>query len=111
MIDAMRSAGAPAAETTSGAAVKAKPAMHRRLAAHHLSKDHTLAVQSALAKAGVFKGKADGAWRADTTNALKEYQKTNGLKVTGLADHETLAKLGVTWTAAPPAASSSKTPR
>lgn len=98
----------------SGAAVKPMPAVHHKMPAHHLSKEHTLAVQNALAKAGVFKGKADGAWRADTTNALKEYQKTNGLKVTGLADHETLAKLGVTWTvAAPaaPAASSSKTPR
>ena len=95
---------------TSGAAVKAKPAAHHSTAAHHLSKNDTMAVQNALAKAGVYKGKADGAWGAETSSALKEYQKTNGLKVTGMADHDTLAKLGVTLSAPAPAAPTVSTP-
>lgn len=100
----------------SGAAVNAKPsAMHHKTASHHLSKNDTIAVQNALAKAGVFKGKADGAWGTETTNALKEYQKSNSLKVTGTPDKDTLAKLGVTLSAPAPAApavsNTSKTPR
>ena len=94
---------------TGGAAVKAKPAVHHKTATHQMSKDDTMAVQNALAKAGLFPGRADGAWNAATTNALKDYQKANGLKVTGLADHETLTRLGVTLSAPAPAAPATNT--
>ncbi|HIJ55853.1 MAG TPA: peptidoglycan-binding protein [Deltaproteobacteria bacterium] len=52
------------------------------------------AVQAALIKAG-FKLQADGLMGPKTRAALKKYQKTQGLKVTGKPDKDTLTKLGV----------------
>jgi peptidoglycan hydrolase-like protein with peptidoglycan-binding domain len=60
------------------------------------SKEDAMALQTALEKAGVYKGKIDGRIGRMTRSALREYQKSNSLKVTGRADEETLSKLGVT---------------
>jgi peptidoglycan hydrolase-like protein with peptidoglycan-binding domain len=76
--------------TTSTQHHTGKPVQHV-----HLSKDEVTAVQNALAKSGQFKGTADGVMNKDTEDALRVYQKENGLKVTGVADTETLKKLGV----------------
>ncbi len=52
------------------------------------------AVQEALNKAG-FKLKVDGLIGKETRVALKEFQKKNGLKVTGKIGKTTLAKLDI----------------
>ncbi|MHB1545547.1 MAG: peptidoglycan-binding domain-containing protein [bacterium] len=53
------------------------------------------AVQQALAKDGLFKGKVDGMIGPVTTNAVKAFQKKNGLKADGIIGPMTLKKLGV----------------
>ncbi len=52
------------------------------------------ALQEALNKNGA-KLKVDGLMGGKTKAALKKYQKANGLKVTGMADAATKAKLGM----------------
>ena len=55
-----------------------------------------VAVQQALVNAGVtVKGGVDGVFGAATTVALRTYQATNGLAVTGKADYATALKLGL----------------
>jgi peptidoglycan hydrolase-like protein with peptidoglycan-binding domain len=51
-------------------------------------------VQTALNNAG-FTLQEDGFMGKKTKEALKKFQKENGLKVTGKADKATLAKLGI----------------
>ncbi|MEW5914028.1 MAG: peptidoglycan-binding domain-containing protein [Thermodesulfobacteriota bacterium] len=51
-------------------------------------------VQTALNGAG-YKVKVDGKMGKDTRNALKAFQKKNGLKATGRLTKATLTKLGV----------------
>ncbi len=53
------------------------------------------AVQQALAKDGLYKGKVDGMIGPVTTNAVKAFQKKNGLKADGIIGPMTLKKLGV----------------
>ena len=60
--------------------------------------------QQALKQAGYDPGPVDGVMGAQTTAALKAYQKKQGLGVTGQLDAETAAKLGEAAQA--PAASS-----
>jgi murein DD-endopeptidase MepM/ murein hydrolase activator NlpD len=53
-------------------------------------------VQQALVNAGItVKGGVDGVFGAATTVALRTYQATNGLAVTGRADYATALKLGL----------------
>jgi len=56
--------------------------------------EKVLAAQKALNQSG-FKLKEDGLMGPKTSGALKQYQKKNGLKVTGKLDKATLAKLGI----------------
>ena len=53
------------------------------------------AVQQALAKDGLYKGKVDGMIGPVTNNAVKAFQKKNGLKADGIIGPMTLKKLGV----------------
>ncbi|MFH1623882.1 MAG: peptidoglycan-binding domain-containing protein [Pseudomonadota bacterium] len=52
------------------------------------------AIQEALNKAG-FDLKVDGHMGKTTRNAIKKFQKDNGLKATGRPNKATLAKLGI----------------
>ena len=79
----------PAAATTSAAP---SAAVQKDM---QLSKDQIIAMQHALTKSGVYKGKADGTLGKETRTALREYQKKNHLPVSGKADEQTLEKLGV----------------
>lgn len=55
-----------------------------------------VAVQQALVNAGItVKGGVDGVFGAATTIALRSYQSSNGIAVTGLADYPTALKLGL----------------
>ncbi len=53
-------------------------------------------IQKVLQEWGLFKGEVTGYFGTATESALKQYQKTNGLPVTGVADDETLKKMGIT---------------
>lgn len=59
------------------------------------SQEHVKAAQEALKEKGLDPGPIDGIMGPKTASALREYQKQNGLRVTGRADAETLAKLGI----------------
>ncbi|MFN8392722.1 MAG: peptidoglycan-binding domain-containing protein [Bdellovibrionota bacterium] len=52
-------------------------------------------IQEKLIEHGAKKLKADGKMGPATKAALKKFQAKNGLKKTGVADKETLAKLGL----------------
>ena len=58
------------------------------------AKAKIISVQKALNKQG-FKLKVDGTADPKTRAAIKSFQKQKGLKVTGMADKATLAKLGL----------------
>lgn len=64
-----------------------------------LNKEEITSLQNALIKAKAYKGKATGTLDMATKDAIRNYQKTNKLKVTGEPNHETLQKLGVSYTA------------
>lgn len=53
-------------------------------------------IQRVLKEWGLFKGEITGYFGAATENALKAYQKKNGLSATGIADEATLKKMGIT---------------
>ena len=80
------------AATASGkkAATIQKPAAEKNMKG--MPSNEVKAVQKALNKEG-FKLKVDGKMGKRTHAALREYQKKNGLKVTGQPDKATLAKL------------------
>ncbi len=50
-------------------------------------------LQKKLTELGYYHGKCSGTYLAGTINAVKAFQKANGLKVTGTADVKTLEKL------------------
>jgi hyperosmotically inducible periplasmic protein len=54
-----------------------------------------MAMQQALKDKGFAPGPIDGALGPRTTSALKEYQKSENLTITGKMDNDTAAKLGV----------------
>ena len=72
------------------------------------------ALQQALTASGVFvPGGADGVFGTATQTAVKNYQRWNGLEVTGIANAATLTKLNANAGAAPaaaPAATSAPNP-
>ena len=73
-------------------AKKTMTAKQRAWAMHH--RMWIMKVQRALDKAGAHL-KADGYWGPMTMAAVRAFQKSHGLKVTGHLDHATLAKLGL----------------
>lgn len=50
-------------------------------------------IQTALKKAGFYSGSVDGKIGKNTTKAIKEFQKTNGLIVDGVVGQQTWLKL------------------
>ena len=61
----------------------------------HLTKDDVKSIQTALRQAGNDPGIVDGVLGRKTSAALRAYQKDHDLKVTGMPDGETCARLGV----------------
>ncbi|ATU05917.1 hypothetical protein BKN14_03950 [Candidatus Gracilibacteria bacterium HOT-871] len=53
----------------------------------------TLGVQVALSILGYSAGTIDGYYGPNTTNAVKEFQKNNNLKIDGIAGSETISKI------------------
>lgn len=52
-------------------------------------------VQQALSRQGYFSGQADGNWSEQAEQALREFQRAQGLEATGQFDQRTLAALGL----------------
>ena len=52
-------------------------------------------VQDRLRQAGVYSGRIDGIWGADSQAALERFQQTNQLQVTGQLNQATAATLGL----------------
>ncbi|GLR80288.1 hypothetical protein GCM10007856_29660 [Azospirillum oryzae] len=55
----------------------------------------TMRVQVELMRLGYYKGKIDGKMGPGTKEALRAFQRAQGLAVTGVMDNPTLARLGV----------------
>ena len=66
-----------------------------RAAGQHLSKDKVKAIQEALKNKGFDPGGADGVIGQKTNQAIREFQKSNNLPVTGRIDEKTASALGV----------------
>ncbi len=71
--------------------VSKKPA-DKRVAS--LDKSRVKDAQQALVASG-FKTKVSGVLNPQTRKALKQFQKKNGLKITGRLDKPTLSKMGI----------------
>lgn len=54
-----------------------------------------VAAQERLAREGYYHGESNGAFSAEMGQALRRYQRTNGLQVTGYLDTDTLAVMGL----------------
>jgi peptidoglycan hydrolase-like protein with peptidoglycan-binding domain len=67
------------------------------------------ATQQALRDKGYDPGPVDGMWGPKTAKAVRDYQKTEGLTVTGRMDTTTADRLGVKMSPASPSASTSTT--
>lgn len=72
--------------------------------------DRVKNVQESLRRLGYFEGKADGDFGEYTENAVKEFQRMNGLTPDGVVGPSTLAKLGSS-TAATATPKATNTPR
>lgn len=53
-------------------------------------------IQRVLAERGIFKGEITGYYGAQTEEAVRAFQKQQGLNQTGIADDATLKRLGIT---------------
>src|SRR6266487_5471773 len=62
-------------------------------AAAHWTKEQITDAQKGLAKAGFYKGAANGVWTHATTQALRAWQRANKMTVTGHLTNEELEKL------------------
>jgi len=95
---AMQAPSEPAAKTEMQApaqpAAAPEKAVHKKAAKKAVPSEKIKAVQKALNAVG-FTLQEDGFKGKQTKAALKKFQADNGLKVTGKADKETLAKLGI----------------
>lgn len=58
----------------------------------NFNKATLIALQEKMLSKGLFKGKADGEFGADSQKALRAFQKTEGLKETGFPDTDTLMR-------------------
>lgn len=55
-------------------------------------------IQSKLSAWGYYSGEVDGIYGSKTTEAVKNFQRVNGLKVDGIVGEETAAKIGIALT-------------
>jgi hypothetical protein len=54
-----------------------------------------VAAQERLAREGFYRGESDGAFGAEMRLALRRYQSSHGLRMTGYLDSETLGSMGL----------------
>ncbi|HUA86021.1 MAG TPA: peptidoglycan-binding domain-containing protein [Bryobacteraceae bacterium] len=83
---------------------KSRPAPIRRSAQLQPTPERYKEIQEALASKGYFKGTADGAWGADSVDALKRFQRDQNLTDDGKIGSLSLIALGLGPKRAAPAA-------
>ena len=83
-----------------GNATEVKP---EKVAAMSQNLDQVKHVQEALKEKGSYHGAIDGHMGKKTRTAIRAFQKSNHLKVTGKMDQQTAEKLGVELASAPKA--------
>jgi len=85
------------------AAEQAKPAEAKQehVQKHAWKAERVKKIQEALKATGEDPGAIDGYMGKKTHEAIRAFQKSNGLKVTGRVDNATAEKLGVELAAAP----------
>ncbi len=62
------------------------------------TKDQVMQAQTMLKTRGVYAGEPTGKLDSDTRAALKKYQETEGVRVTGTLNRATLEKMGIELT-------------
>lgn len=67
-------------------------------------------IQDKLKRWGYYNGNVDGIYGSQTTAAVKDFQKKNGLTVDGIAGTQTLAAMGITSSQSSSSSSSSSRP-
>ena len=67
-----------------------------RMNGSNYSKHEVKEAQRCLQQKGLYKGKVDGEMGPETSSAIRHYQQSNHLNVTGQLDQQTLSSLGVT---------------
>jgi len=73
----------------------AKTAASKRGPIFRANKDQVTAAQTMLKRKGAYSGEATGKLDPATRDALKSYQKDNGLRATGTLNRATLEKMGI----------------
>ncbi|HLI30299.1 MAG TPA: peptidoglycan-binding domain-containing protein [Terriglobia bacterium] len=63
--------------------------------AMHIAPQRTEQIQQALIQAGDLHEQPTGRWDAQTRDAMKLYQQSNGFAATGLPDAKSLMKMGL----------------
>jgi len=76
----------------------AKTAPPKRGPVFRANKDQVKAAQAMLKRKGAYSGEATGKLDPATRDALKAYQKDNGLRATGTLNRATLEKMGIALT-------------
>lgn len=61
-----------------------------------LSRTNVMQIQRKLAKLDFYKGKRDGRWGSETTQAVQDFQTSRGFVASGMPTAETLTALNVT---------------
>jgi peptidoglycan hydrolase-like protein with peptidoglycan-binding domain len=74
---------------------QAQPMQPNEQSEANLSSNQIRQVQQALGQKGFKAGRADGKLGPETKQALKSFQQSQGLQVTGQLDQQTMAKLGI----------------
>jgi peptidoglycan hydrolase-like protein with peptidoglycan-binding domain len=70
----------------------------KKSAVFRASKEQITQAQALLKEKGFYRGEATGKLDEDTREAVRKYQATNGIKVTGTLNRETLGQMGVQLT-------------
>ena len=76
----------------------AKSSSSKRGPVFRANKDQVTAAQTMLKRKGAYSGEATGKLDPATRDALKSYQKDNGLRATGTLNRATLEKMGIALT-------------
>ncbi len=96
----------PAMSTTAISTVAVTPSKHKSHKSTAMSqpaaeKPSTRAIQAALKNAGFYQGEVDSKMGVVTRDAIKEFQRVNGLKDDGVVGKQTWAKLNTYETLLP----------
>ena len=90
---AQRPAVAPSAMQRPGTENAMSQAGDLQFWSHNISQDTVREAQQRLASSGLYRGREDGLMGRETARGIAQFQRRNGLRVTGSLDQETLDRL------------------